>query len=44
MYEMSRDGMRVDLEVVKFIDEAYRMFGVRPEDFSQRLFPAYNAA
>jgi hypothetical protein len=44
MYEMSRDGMRVDLEVVEFIDEAYRMFGVRPEDFSRRLFPAYRVA
>ena len=40
MYEMSRDGMSVDLQVVGSIDEAYRMFGVHPEDFSQRLFPA----
>src|SRR4029450_13055054 len=33
MYEMSRDGMRMDLQVVGYIDEAYRMFGVHPEDF-----------
>jgi hypothetical protein len=44
MYEMSRDGMRADLQVVGSIDEAYRMFGVHPEDFSQRLFPGYIAA
>jgi hypothetical protein len=41
MYEMSRDGMRVDLQVVGSVNEAYRMFGVQPEDFSQRLFPGY---
>jgi hypothetical protein len=44
MYEMSRDGMRADLQVVGSTDEAYRMFGVHPEDFSQRLFPGYVAA
>jgi hypothetical protein len=44
MYEMSRDGMRADLQIVESIDEAYRMFGVHPEDFSQRLFPGYIAA
>ena len=44
MYEMSRDGMRADLQVVGSIDEAYRMFGVHPENFSQRLFPALIAA
>jgi hypothetical protein len=44
MYEMRRDGMRADLQVVGSIDEAYRMFGVHPEDFSQRLFPGYIAA
>ena len=30
--------------VCESIDEAYRMFGVRPEDFSQRLFPKELAA
>ena len=44
MYEMSRDGMRADLQVVESIDEAYRLFGVHPEDFSQRLFPGFIAA
>jgi hypothetical protein len=44
MYEMSRDGMRVDLQVVGSIAEAYRMFGVHPEDFTQRLSPANIAA
>ena len=44
MYEMGGGGMRAELQVVGSIDEAYRMHGVRPEDFSQRLFPAYIAA
>ena len=44
MYEMNRDGMRADLQVVGSIDEAYRMFGAHPEDFSRRLFPGYIAA
>ena len=44
MYEMTRDGMRADLQVVGSIDEAYRMHGVHPEDFSQRLFPTKTAA
>jgi hypothetical protein len=44
MYEMSREGMRTDLQVVGSIAEAYRMFGVRPENFTQRLFPGYVAA
>lgn len=39
MYEMSRVGMRADLQVVGSIDEAYRMHGVHAEDFSQHLFP-----
>jgi hypothetical protein len=43
MYEMSRDGMRTDLQVVGSIDEAYRMFGVQTEDFSQRA-PAVEAS
>jgi hypothetical protein len=41
MYEMDRDGMQADLQVVGSLDEAYTMFGVQPEDFSQRLFPDY---
>jgi hypothetical protein len=44
MYEMNRDGMRADLQIVESIDEAYRMFGVHPENFSQRLFPGKMAA
>jgi len=44
MYEMSRDGMHADLQVVESIEEAYRMFGVHREDFSQRLFPGYMTA
>lgn len=39
MYEVSREGMRADLQIVGSIAEAYRMFGVHAEDFSQRLFP-----
>jgi len=44
MYEMSGEGMRADLQVAGSIDEAYRMLGVHPEDFSRRLFPAHIAA
>jgi hypothetical protein len=44
MYEMNRDGMHEDLQVVGSVDEAYRMFGVRPEDFTQRLCPTDMAA
>ena len=39
MFEVLRDEMGRKLHLVISMDEAYAMFGVSPEDFSQRLFP-----
>jgi anti-anti-sigma regulatory factor len=39
MFELSRDSMGGQLQVVQSIDEAYNLLRVAPEDFSQRLFP-----
>jgi hypothetical protein len=44
MFELSRDSMGGQLHVVHSLDEAYDLLGVRPEDFSQRLFPERSAA
>jgi hypothetical protein len=39
MFEMHRDAMGLQLQVVHSMDEAYDLLKVSPEDFSQRLFP-----
>jgi len=39
MFEMHRESMGVELEVVHSIDEAYDLLNVAPQDFSERLFP-----
>jgi hypothetical protein len=39
MIELTRNWMGGQFEVVESMDEAYRMLGVRSEDFSERLFP-----
>ena len=44
MFEMHRESMGVQLEVVHSIDEAYDLLKVAPQDFSERLFPADLAA
>jgi hypothetical protein len=44
MFELHRDSMGGQLQVVQSIDEAYDLLKVRPEDFSQRLFPVDVAA
>ena len=44
MFEMHRESMGVQLEVVHSIDEAYDLLKVTPQDFSERLFPADLAA
>jgi hypothetical protein len=44
MFQLSRDSMGGQLHVVRSLDEAYDLLGVKPEDFSQRLFPESSAA
>jgi hypothetical protein len=39
MFELSRDSMDGQLQVVRSPEEAYDLLGVRPEDFTQRVFP-----
>lgn len=39
MFQLLRDGMGVQVDVVWSVDEAYAMLGVSPENFSQRVFP-----
>ena len=39
MFEMLRESMGVQLEVVHSIDEAYDLLKVTRQDFSERLFP-----
>ena len=42
--ELTRDWMGGHWELVDSMDEAYGMLGVRPEDFTERLFPKKLAA
>ena len=44
MVELTRNWMGGQFELVESMDEAYRLLGVRPEDFSERLFPKKLAA
>ena len=44
MIELTRNWMGGQTELVESMEEAYRLLGVRPEDFSQRLFPKKLAA
>ena len=39
MFELWRDGMGGQFQVVRSVDEAYTMLGVSAEDFARRLFP-----
>jgi hypothetical protein len=39
MFELIRDSMGGELQVVRSLEEAYDMLGVRPEDFTRRVFP-----
>jgi hypothetical protein len=39
MVELTRDSMGGQLQVVHTLEEAYAIVGVRPEDFTERLFP-----
>jgi hypothetical protein len=44
MFELHRDSMGGQLQVLHSMDEAYDLLKVSPEDFSQRLFPEEMAA
>jgi hypothetical protein len=39
MFELCRDSMGGELQVVRSLEEAYDRLGVRPEDFTERIFP-----
>ena len=44
MLELMRDSMGGQIQVVHSLEEAYEIVGVRPEDFTVRLFPEDRAA
>ena len=44
MFELHRDSMGGQLQVVHSLDEAYDLLEVTPEDFTERLFPVDVAA
>jgi len=43
-FQMSREYIGQQFEVVHSVEEAYDLVGVRPEDFTKRIFPAALAA
>jgi hypothetical protein len=44
MFELSRDAMGGQLQVVHSMDEAYGLLGATSGDFSQRVFPERSVA
>jgi hypothetical protein len=44
MFELHGESMGVGVQVAHSMDEAYKLLGVRAEDFTQRLFPERMAA
>jgi hypothetical protein len=44
MGQLMRDSIGGQLQVVHTLEEAYEIVGVRPEDFTERLFPEVPAA
>jgi hypothetical protein len=44
MFELSRDSMGGQYQVVRSLQEAYDLIGVRAEDFTGRVFPVDRAA
>jgi hypothetical protein len=44
MLQLLQDVWGEHFQVVRSLEEAYEMLGVRPEDFTQRLFPKDRAA
>src|SRR5262249_36810133 len=39
MFDLNRDSMGGQLQIVRSLEEAYDIVGVRPEDFTQHVFP-----
>jgi len=44
LFQMCREDIHGTIEVVHSLKEAYEIVGVRPEDFTEHLFPANLAA
>jgi hypothetical protein len=44
VFQMCREHVYGLFDVVRSLDEAYEIVGARPEDFTERLFPARLAA
>jgi hypothetical protein len=44
MLELTHDSIGGQLQIVHSLEEAYEIVGVRPEDFTERLFPEDRAA
>ena len=44
MFELISDCLGEQFQVVRSMEDAYKIVGVRPEDFTVRLFPAHRAA
>jgi len=44
MAQLCRDFMGAQFRVVQSLEDAYAMLGVRPEDFTERVFPIDRAA
>jgi hypothetical protein len=44
IYEMHRDSMGVEVQVVRSVDEAYELLKASPKDFTQHLLPETMAA
>ena len=44
MAQLYRDFMGAQFRVVRSLEDAYAMLGVRPEDFTERVFPIDRAA
>jgi hypothetical protein len=39
MFELHRDSMGLQVQVVQSLGEAYELLRVTPQDFTRRLFP-----
>ena len=44
LFQMCREFRHGEFEVVHTLEEAYYIVGARPEDFTERIFPAERAA
>jgi hypothetical protein len=44
LFQICREFIGSEVEVVQTLEEAYQIIGVRPDDFTRRLFPTKLAA